>query len=139
MTMLAAAMPPVPSAADLFVGAALPIEPFISVGGSIIVAMIGGFFTVYTAVERQKSKAAAEKAEAEKKAAEAKAKADAERDEKIDQILNQVANTHDSNLRDDLDEKFAELRDQIRAGDARTHKRIDGLNDRLDRHIDNRA
>lgn len=114
-----------------FASASLPIEPFISVGGSIIVAMIGGFFTVYTAVERQKRKVAQEREAA-------KAAADADRDQKIDQILDQVANTHDSNLRDDLDEQFAALREQIRAGDARTHKRIDGVNDRLDRHIDGR-
>lgn len=112
--------------------APLPIEPFISAGGTIIATLLTGFFGVYGVREHRKSKAAKERAQR-----------DAERDQKIDTLLSrtaatldQVANTHDSNLRDDLDEKFAGLERQIRSGDARTHARIDKVVERLDRHID---
>lgn len=54
----------------------------------------------------------------------------------LDIAVQQLQNSHTTNLREDLDERFDRIERMVTAGDFDTHTRIDRLQDRFDRHID---
>jgi hypothetical protein len=113
---------------------------YITLGGQIIIAILGAFGIVAAAyvtavlgprLRDARDSAAAAKTEAE----EARAEQNAEREEfrqMIDAVLHQVRNSHGTNLRDDLDV----MRAETAGGFKILHHRLDGLTDRFDRHID---
>ena len=93
-------------------GGEFPIEPFISVGGGIIIALIGGFATVWAVRERKNAESIADQ------------------NRKLDAVLHQVKNSHNTNLRDDLDQLRDEMHEQFTAQRqelSEQRRRIDGL------------
>lgn len=91
---------------------AIPIEPLITTGGLIVVAMIGGFASVWAVRERKNAAAIKEQ------------------NAKLDAVLHQVKNSHATNLRDDLDQLRGEMHEQFAAQRqelTEQRRRIDGL------------
>ncbi len=115
---------------------------YITLGGQIVIAILGAFGIVaaayVTAVLGPRLKDARAAADAAKtEAEETRAEQKVEREElrqMIDAVLHQVRNSHGTNLRDDLDT----MREETARGFEFVHHRFDGLTDRFDRHIDGR-
>ena len=75
----------------------LQFDQIITTGGGIIIALIGAFATVWAVRERKNAESIADQ------------------NRKLDAVLHQVKNSHNTNLRDDLDQLRDEMHEQFTA------------------------